>query len=219
MFTDYYLVLGLTPEATTHQINKAFHALALRHDPDRAGETDARFVEISDAYETLSDPMRRAEYHRELECDPSSLGWSRPTAAPLWPEPLELLSSLATYRPSREEIVDHFIRATTGRGMPKSRRLGELNLEVVVSPAQSAQGGILPIDVPIAQLCAPCDGSGHAGFFRCDACAGHGLIWSHARIDVPMPANASDGTLLGVPLQELGIDGIDIRLHVRVSDA
>jgi curved DNA-binding protein len=63
--TDLYRVLGLTREATPDQIKKAFRKLAKQHHPDRnPGDPKAqqRFVEVSRAFEVLSDPERRAAY-------------------------------------------------------------------------------------------------------------------------------------------------------------
>ena len=63
---DYYKTLELTPAATAIQIKKSFRQLALRHHPDiNPGNAiaEARFREIQEAYEVLSDPDKREEYN------------------------------------------------------------------------------------------------------------------------------------------------------------
>lgn len=63
MIDDYYEVLGLTPDCSQDDIKKAFRSAAMKHHPDRGGDQD-RFKEINNAYETLNDPAKRAEYDR-----------------------------------------------------------------------------------------------------------------------------------------------------------
>lgn len=61
---NFYEVLGISKDATEDQIKKAYRKLSLQFHPDRNTDPSAgaRFREINEAHETLSDPMRRAEY-------------------------------------------------------------------------------------------------------------------------------------------------------------
>jgi curved DNA-binding protein CbpA len=62
---DYYQVLGILPAATLAEVKKAYRRLARQHHPDRnSGDpaAAARFREITEAYETLSDTQRRQRY-------------------------------------------------------------------------------------------------------------------------------------------------------------
>jgi hypothetical protein len=62
--TDLYGILGLTPRATASEIKSAYRRLARKYHPDVSASPDSatRFVNISRAYEVLSDPRRRAAY-------------------------------------------------------------------------------------------------------------------------------------------------------------
>ncbi|MDP9242148.1 MAG: molecular chaperone DnaJ [Actinomycetota bacterium] len=61
---DLYEILGVTRDATTDDIRKAYRKLAREHHPDVSGapEAEQRFKEISGAYEILSDPSKRQQY-------------------------------------------------------------------------------------------------------------------------------------------------------------
>ena len=64
---DYYVLLGIPPNADTDTIRRAFRALARRYHPDAGeGSCTERFREIVIAYETLNDPRRRSDYDRVL---------------------------------------------------------------------------------------------------------------------------------------------------------
>ena len=56
-----YQTLGVNHDATAEDIKRAYRRLASKHHPDRGGDTKA-FQEIQTAYDTLSDPGRRASY-------------------------------------------------------------------------------------------------------------------------------------------------------------
>ena len=58
---DYYNILGVQKGASEDEIKKAYRKLAAQHHPDRGGDT-ARFQDIQEAYNTLGDPNKRAEY-------------------------------------------------------------------------------------------------------------------------------------------------------------
>jgi curved DNA-binding protein CbpA len=72
---DYYTILGITADATLAEIKKAYRRLARKHHPDKnPGNSDAaaRFRDITEAYDTLTDPARRADYYRTYRPAPGT---------------------------------------------------------------------------------------------------------------------------------------------------
>jgi len=63
-FKDYYKILGLSRDASQDDIKRAYRKLARKYHPDVSSEDDAeeRFKEVSEAYEVLKDPEKRAAY-------------------------------------------------------------------------------------------------------------------------------------------------------------
>jgi len=58
---DYYSTLGVNKGANAEEIKKAYRGLAMKHHPDRGGDS-AQFQKIQEAYATLSDDQKRQEY-------------------------------------------------------------------------------------------------------------------------------------------------------------
>ena len=62
---DYYQVLGLKKNATAAEIKRTYRKLAVKYHPDKNPgnkEAEEKFKELSEAYEILSDPQKRAQY-------------------------------------------------------------------------------------------------------------------------------------------------------------
>ena len=64
---DHYVVLGLTCDATEKQIQQAYRMRSLKYHPDRKGGSTAAFQRIAQAFQTLSDPVKRDAYDQGVD--------------------------------------------------------------------------------------------------------------------------------------------------------
>ncbi len=78
---DYYKTLGVSRNATADEIKKAFRKLARKHHPDAGGD-EAKFKEINEAYEVLSDDKKRKLYDQYGTANENQIphGWGGGTA-------------------------------------------------------------------------------------------------------------------------------------------
>jgi molecular chaperone DnaJ len=223
---DYYLVLGISRGENLRGIQDAFRELAKIYHPDRAGpEGTRKFQDIQEAYETLSDPEKRRLYNHQLAEEEIKVHFraepifSRPRsrAEPLVPEPMSVLRDFETVRPSFEPLFERFLRNFTRERIPKSERLEDLNIEVMLSPEEAASGVTVPVAVPVFATCAQCGGSGRDWLFPCLECNGQGMLEEEETVRIDIPPLVRDRAIIEVPIHGLGIHNFYVRLHIRIG--
>lgn len=164
--TDYYEVLGISPQASVDEIKRAYRTLARRYHPDSNRddpEAAERFKEISRAYETLSDPERRRQYDVFGADGRTSAGAGAPGDFGLG------------------DLFDAFFGGDAfGRGGAAGPVRGaDAEVRIDLTLADAAFGVTRTIEARLPVECERCDGSGcepgtHPA--RCDACGGAGEV-------------------------------------------
>jgi molecular chaperone DnaJ len=222
MRKNYYLILRLAPEATSDQIRSAYRQRALELHPDRTGFGSDQFLELQEAYDVLSDPVRREIYDREAEeipirrldamRPPETVILRRHRAEPLAPaqpsrefEDISLFRSFETFSPSLDELFERLWSNFELRTRPKAERLESLNVEVPLSPQQAFAGGEVRIMVPARLVCPACGGQGSIGPYECSHCEGHGAVTGEYPVTVNYPAGLQDDYIVRLPLDRFGI--------------
>lgn len=225
---NLYVVLGVPPTERSAGIRHAFRELSRRCHPDRAGEGGTRFFqELLDAHDVLSDPERRSSYDDALrhgaEIEAAERApWTpsfepAPTPEPLVPPRLSLFRDFEVTHPSADDVLDHLVRSATDPWRPKSQRVDALDLELHLTFAEAARGGVLALGVPVFYPCRVCQGAGTTVSIACPACDGQGIVEEEEEVHIPIPRFARDGAVLRVPLRGLGVHNLFLQVLLRVG--
>jgi molecular chaperone DnaJ len=168
---DYYKVLGVDRNASQEEIKKAYRRLARRYHPDRNPgdkQAEARFKEISEAYDVLSDPEKRRQYDAGTGAFAYGAG---PGAGPF---------GGFDFGASVSDILSNLFGASRrgSRARPRSERGADLEAEVRIGFEQAINGAQVAISVPTRQPCQTCGGSGARPGTQpkiCPVCGGRGV--------------------------------------------
>ncbi len=166
---DYYDVLGVARNADPDDIKKAFRRLAMKFHPDRnsAPAAEARFKEVNEAYEVLSDPDRRAMYDRFGHA--AAQGGESPFARGFEGFGFGGLG----------DIFDAFFGGANARAQRGPVRGADVRRSITISFEEAVFGSEKEFDVITAEVCAVCNGlRAEPGTQpeRCPQCGGSGEV-------------------------------------------
>lgn len=185
---DYYEVLGVSRDATQEEIKKAYRKLALQYHPDRnPGDKSAeeKFKEISEAYEVLSDPQKRAAYdaYGHAAFDPRARVYSgaRAGAGPEgWQggfhDPFELFREV--FGGDFADVFSSFFDEGV-RGGSRAEEGEDLRHDLEISLEEAATGCEKEITYERLGVCKHCHGTGAEPDARtrvCPTCNGRGQV-------------------------------------------
>ncbi len=172
-YKDYYAILGVSRTATVEEIKRAYRRLALKYHPDRnPGDKAAeeKFKEITEAYEVLSDPEKRARYDR-FGTAGTRFG-QRQTVDDIFSAFSDIFSGT---------IFEDFFHGTHQQRR-QTRPMGEpgedLRVTVQLTLEEIAQGTEKTIEYERWKVCPQCYGSGarSGGYATCPTCHGTGEV-------------------------------------------
>jgi len=130
---------------------------------------------------------------------------------------MSVLRGFQTIQPSLETVFERFLRNFTGIRVPKGERVEGLTVEVLLSPAEAARGGVASLGVPVFSPCPVCGGSGREWLFPCTYCREQRMVEEEETVRIPIPPMLREGTILEVPLHGLGIHNFYLRLYLRIA--
>ena len=168
MSQKYYDLLGVSKSASKDEIKKAFRQKAKEHHPDKGGD-EAKFKEINEAYEVLSDEGKKSNYDQFGEAGAqggfggggfSGGGFDA--------------SSMGGF----EDIFGSFFGGGGGGGRRSSgpQKGADLEVSFDISFDEALKGASRSVPMTANVKCESCDAQGGKGVKTCDACNGTGSV-------------------------------------------
>jgi molecular chaperone DnaJ len=195
---DYYETLGVKRNASEAEIKQAYRRLARKHHPDvNAGDksAEARFKEVNEAHEVLSDKESRKKYDKYGD------QWQHADQF----EQARRQAPFADFGPSGGtsfhyesgdigSLFDDLFGggARTRRAQPRRGRDMEAPVEVTLEEAY--QGTQRTLSLQAEEPCAACQGSGRTGNAPCPTCHGMGTVSHLKHLEVKIPPGVKSGS-------------------------
>jgi molecular chaperone DnaJ len=172
MSKDYYKILGVDKSATPDQIKSAYKKLAVKHHPDVNKESgaEAKFKEINEAYQVLSDPQKKSNYDQFGSADMGGAGGGQGFGG---------FSQGFNFNGEDmggfDDIFDVFFGG--GRNKRKKENRGrDVEILIELEFKEAIFGIEKDLSYSVMSRCPECGGAGGSNPKQCPECGGSGYV-------------------------------------------
>ncbi|MFH1647040.1 MAG: DnaJ C-terminal domain-containing protein [Chloroflexota bacterium] len=200
---NYYDILGVRKDATEKDLKQAYRRLARKYHPDvNPGDNtaEARFKEINEAYEILSDKESRKKYDKYG--DKWQYADQFEQAAREQSQYRDFAPGGGAYHFSgdigdMDSLFDEMFGSARGRTsfrQARPRRGQDLESPVEVTLEEAFHGTTRTLSLQVEEPCPVCRGSGRIQNLPCSNCRGAGMVAGVKRLEVKIPAGVHTGS-------------------------
>lgn len=183
MAKDYYKTLGVSRTASEEELKKAYRKLAHEFHPDKKGGNEAKFKEINEAYQTLSNKEKRAQYDRFGESY-SQFGGGNTSGAGFggfdFGRGFEGFSNANFhFEGGFDDIFSDVFGSRRSGSARRAKGGADIQVDVEISFEEMASGVKKSVSIRRNISCSSCSGTGGArgaGESTCGACGGAGRV-------------------------------------------
>ncbi|MBN1374763.1 MAG: J domain-containing protein, partial [Dehalococcoidia bacterium] len=212
---DYYNILGIPRNAADKDIKAAYRRLARKYHPDvNPGDkaAEARFKEINEAFEILSDTGKRKKYDQYGSDFENAEAFARAQQQARQQQQSRTYSRsggnpFTTYETSDmgdlNEVFESLFKGFGGTGTRTGarrapRRGQDLEHGIEMTLEEAFNGTRRVLELQSEQVCSTCQGVGRIKNGTCSQCGGAGRIIRPRRLEVKIPAGVKDGSRVRV---------------------
>lgn len=207
MATSYYDTLGVKRDASDKEVRAAYRRLARKHHPDVNPDdkaSEARFKEVTGAYEVLSDADKRKKYDKygdrweyADQIDEQQRARSQRTGfangGGYQQYDIGDLDGAGDLGSVFSQFFGRGGGGTTGLRQ-RARRGADIQHPVDVTLEEAFQGTTRTIELRAIEPCGTCGGSGEVAGAVCHTCGGGGQVQRPRRLEVKVPAGVQSGS-------------------------
>lgn len=229
---NYYSILGVTPDSSDAEIKSAYRKLARKYHPDVNPYGTARFKDITEAYETLSDAKKRIHYDtvngffksspkQEKQHTSSNKADSEYKKQASFQNHTEPKMSKEEFSKKINDIFEEFSKPKLKKEKTTPKRGEDLYEDIFVNIKEAVNGAERIINVMHSTACPNCKGRKFINGSLCHLCKGTGEKVEHKKITVKIPKNVKNGTKLRIPQEgSSGLNGGkngDLYLKIKIE--
>lgn len=214
---DYYEILSVERGADADTIKRSYRRLALQYHPDRnsgSPEAEGKFKELTEAYEILKDPNKRAAYDRYGHAGVKGAGAGAGYGGFSFHDALEIFM-----RDFGGFGVDDMFGGRQRRGGSTVRKGPDMRITFPLTLEDVSEGVKRTVRVDVNDVCGKCNGSGAAAGtspVACSTCGGAGEVRRVQRsflgqlVSVmPCPDCAGEGQRIDQPCEQCSGRGVE----------
>ena len=200
---DYYELLECERTADAAVLKSQYRKLAMKHHPDKnAGcqNSEAKFKAVSEAYEVLKDPQKRAAYDRFGHAAFQQGGGGG-------------AQDFGGFSDIFESVFGEFMGGQQRGGRQAARRGADLRYDMEISLEEAFHGKQTEITVDVSAACGTCHGAGArpgTSVKTCQQCNGHGKVRAQQGffvVERACPVCGGSGEMIADPCPDCRGDG------------
>ncbi len=183
MSKNFYEILGVSKDASDAEIKKAYRKMAHKYHPDKDGGDEAKFKEVNEAYQTLSDSTKRAQYDQFGQTFNGATGGSGTSGGGFGGFDFSNFQQGAGGQGFEFNFggggAEDIFSEMFGGGRRGGRRGRDIQVDIEIDFSEVIKGTIKEISVYKSVECSHCNGTGGepgAKEETCKTCGGSGHV-------------------------------------------
>ena len=203
---DYYGLLGVKQNASEKELKQAYRRLARKYHPDvNPGDNsaEAKFKQINEAYEVLSDKETRQKYDQFGDqwqhADQFKQAGRQQASSPGFGG--GGTTGFHFTGGGMDSLFDELFQGYQGkstRSRTQPRRGHDIESPIEITLEEAYHGTKRTISLRVEEPCPTCQGTGFIQNVHCSTCQGAGAVARMKRLEVKIPAGVKDGSRVRV---------------------